>query len=70
MDDPYMVIGILVVAATVWYFLPTIIAVRRRHRNRMGIFILDLFLGWTLVGWVTALIWAIYNERPRRAEVA
>jgi hypothetical protein len=28
----------------------------------VGIFLLNLFLGWTVVGWVVALIWAITSE--------
>jgi hypothetical protein len=43
------------------YFLPTIIA--RHHPNRPSIFIVNLFLGWTLVGWVISLAWAVSNRR-------
>ncbi len=38
------------------YFIPTIIGLRKR--NAAAIFILNLFLGWTFVGWVIALVWA------------
>lgn len=40
------------------YFLPTLIAVRRGHHNGTPIFMLNLFLGWTFLGWVVALIWS------------
>lgn len=40
------------------YFLPAYIARRRRHRNGPAIFVLNLFLGWTFLGWVLALVWA------------
>lgn len=40
------------------YFLPTLVAYRRLHRNQYAIFILNLALGWTFLGWVFALIWA------------
>jgi hypothetical protein len=43
------------------YFLPTIVAFR--HRNQTAIFILNLFLGWTFIGWVLALVWACTNNR-------
>lgn len=33
------------------------------HRNASGIFLLNLFLGWTLVGWVIALVWAVSNDK-------
>jgi len=42
------------------YFLPTIIG--RAKRDFAGIFLLNLFLGWTVIGWVIALIWAIAAE--------
>ena len=40
------------------YFLPAGIAFRRGHHNRNAIFVLNLFLGWTFIGWVAALVWA------------
>ena len=44
------------------YFLPSIVAACRKHVNFTAIFILNLFLGFTLFGWVFALIWAVYNS--------
>ena len=41
------------------YFLPTIIALARKRRNTLAIFLLNFFLGWTLIGWVVALVWAV-----------
>lgn len=40
------------------YFLPTIIALLRGVRNGGSVFILNLFLGLTLIGWVVALAMA------------
>ena len=54
-------IGILTalsVAFTV-YFLPSLIVCFVPHREATGIFVLNLVTGWTLVGWVLALLWAI-----------
>jgi hypothetical protein len=41
------------------YFVPTILAFRRRHPQIMAIVALNLFLGWTFLGWLGALIWAL-----------
>ena len=41
------------------YFLPTIIAILRRKANTGGIFVLNLLLGWTLIGWIAALVWSL-----------
>jgi len=32
---------------------------RRRHHNRVAIFALNLLAGWTAVGWIIALVWAL-----------
>lgn len=40
------------------YFVPAIVAFVRNHRNRGAIFVLNLLLGWTVLGWVGALVWA------------
>ena len=41
------------------YMMPTIIAFNRHHRNLNTIAVLDVFLGWTFVGWVIALVWSL-----------
>lgn len=45
------------------YFAPLISATMREHSNRAPIGLLNLFLGWTLIGWVGALIWS-YSAKP------
>lgn len=40
------------------YFLPTIVAGVRHVTCRGGIVMLNIFLGWTGIGWIIALIWA------------
>ena len=47
------------------YFVPTFVAYSRQHKNVLAIFILNLFLGYTFVGWVIALIWAVYNPETK-----
>lgn len=42
-----------------FYFLPFVIAMMRGRPNTGAIFVLNLLLGWTLVGWVVALVWAM-----------
>ncbi|KAA6461294.1 superinfection immunity protein [Acidobacteria bacterium AB60] len=40
------------------YFLPTIVAKKRKVQRMGGIVVVNVFLGWTLIGWVVALAWA------------
>jgi hypothetical protein len=49
---------IIFVAATTIYFIPSIVAIERGHRNAGAIIVLNMFLGWTFLGWVVALVWA------------
>ena len=55
------VTGALVTLAILFllYFVPTWIAGARNHHNQYAILALNLFLGWTFVGWVVALVWAL-----------
>jgi hypothetical protein len=46
----------------VMYFLPSIIALARGKRDLLAIFLLNLFLGWSVIGWVVALIWAAKHD--------
>ena len=48
----------------VMYFLPSIIAFARSKRDTSAILLLNFFLGWTLIGWVVALVWAAKNDVP------
>jgi len=41
------------------YFVPTLVAYYRYKKNFASIVVLNIFLGWTLVGWVVALCWAL-----------
>ena len=43
------------------YMIPFIVASSRAHPQKMPILILNIFLGWTLLGWVGALVWAVAN---------
>jgi hypothetical protein len=48
----------------VMYFLPSIIAFARSKRDTMAILLLNFFLGWTMIGWVVALVWALKTDIP------
>ena len=48
----------------VMYFLPSIVALARSKRDLVGIFLLNLFLGWSVIGWVVALVWAVKADAP------
>jgi hypothetical protein len=47
---------------TVIYLLPGIIASARSHRSAISIWIITIFTGWTVVGWLVALVWAFSSN--------
>lgn len=63
-----LVVG-LVVGALFLLFLPYMVASYRNHKNAGAILVLSLLLGWTLVGWTVAIVWALMadQEAPRYA---
>jgi len=48
----------------VLYFLPAIIAFARSKRDAVSILVLNLLLGWSVIGWVIALVWALKQDVP------
>ena len=56
------VFALLISVLSLFYFLPFTIAFYKKRINTGAIFALNLFLGWSLVGWVIALVWALKAE--------
>lgn len=57
--------GMFVLFGILFYFLPTILAFSRKKSNKISILILNLLLGWTFIGWLVALIWAVSNDQQQ-----
>jgi hypothetical protein len=53
---------ILIAIGCFFYFLPSILG--RKKRNAGAIVALNIFLGWTVLGWIVALVWALTNDAP------
>ena len=51
------------------YGLPTIIAFGSKHHNAPAICVLNVFLGWTFLGWVIALVWSCTDRGRDRPTV-
>jgi hypothetical protein len=62
---------VLIFVFLLFYFLPTIVALSRKRHNTGAIFVLNIFLGWSLIGWVISLVWAVSSDQPpvARAEL-
>jgi Superinfection immunity protein len=62
MDDYYIIACILI-----GYFAPTIIAVWSKSAGSAACFWVNLFFGWTLIGWFVAIVFA---SCPTKAQIA
>jgi predicted permease len=50
---------VLIVVGIALYFLPSYIAHRRNHHQFKSILVLNIFLGWSFIGWVVCLVMAL-----------
>jgi uncharacterized membrane protein len=49
---------LILVAIVVLYLLPTLIAFGRQHPHRQEVTLVNILLGWTLIGWIGVFLWA------------
>jgi hypothetical protein len=47
------------------YMLPAIVGFARKHHQLAPIVVVNLFLGWTFLGWVLALVWSVSSTPGR-----
>mgnify|MGYP006386190549 FL=1 len=52
---------LLFVILSAFYFLYFIVGYNKK--NATAIFTLNLLLGWTLIGWIVALVWAVSKDK-------
>lgn len=55
---PFLLLYLLI------YILPSLIAYIRSMHNRNKILLVNMLLGWTVVGWIVSLIWAVSQKQP------
>lgn len=67
MDPTVRVWGMAFLAFLI-YWLPALLAYKWKHNNRGAILATNFFLGWTILGWIGAFIWActdnLEEEQP------
>ena len=70
MNDPSNAVEGAVLFVLAIYFLPGIVALMRGHMSAGAIIVLNLFLGWTALGWIIALVWSFTsNTRANSGQV-
>jgi hypothetical protein len=49
---------LMVLAIVLLYMLPTLIAFGRAYPRRQDVALVNILLGWTLIGWIAVFLWA------------
>ncbi len=66
---PYILFDVgvaaLVLAGILLYFLPSIVAFFAIRGNMRRVLVLNVLLGWTVIGWVAALVDVIRHDATR-----
>lgn len=60
----HLVIAWICAVGTLGYLLPWAIAATRNRTNVAAVALINLFLGWSLIGWVVALVMACGSDQP------
>jgi hypothetical protein len=50
------------------YFLPTIVGISRKMDSNGFLFFVNLFLGWSIIGWFVCLLWGATGQRKATAQ--
>lgn len=61
--DAIVVFTGLLIVAPFLYFLPLLIADARRHGQLRALALLNALGGWTGIGWIAALLWAVAGSQ-------
>jgi hypothetical protein len=56
----FLLPAILIAVCAFVYFIPSFVGWNKRNAD--AIIALNFFLGWTFIGWVIALVWALVKD--------
>lgn len=56
-----LMIGVVILLVIAAWSAPIWIAFQRRHSSAVAITLVCLIFGWTFIGWIIALVWALSN---------
>lgn len=58
--------GAVLLGALMLYLVPAMIADAREREDAFAVTMVNILLGWTVIGWFAALIWARHPVSERR----
>jgi len=56
-----LIINIVVIQLI--YYLPSLVTIVRKRPDILKIFLFNMLLGWTIIGWILALMWSLKNHK-------
>lgn len=56
------IFALICVSSFCVYFLPSLIAFMRHHSDRVLIVVVNVFFGWSVLGWIIALGWSLLRR--------
>jgi len=62
MFDMEALILVLLLISVLLYFTPWLIGLNRGVNSCVGLFFVNLLLGWSIIGWVGCLLWAVCGQ--------
>lgn len=60
--------GVMIVVLVLLYFLPSMLAWSRKSQRRWKITAINVLLGWTVIGWIVAMVMTWAYEPPPEGE--
>lgn len=60
---------VMIVVGILLYLLPSMLAFQRSRHRRGLIVLINLLLGWTILGWIAAMVMTFRYEPPPEGEV-
>jgi hypothetical protein len=57
--DTNKVLALILALVSGFYLLPAAIAIWKGKPDTMKITVVNFLLGWTVIGWIIALVWAL-----------
>ncbi len=55
-----MFLAIGIVLLFLGYFFPVLLAFALQTPHLFRLFVVNALLGWTVIGWISCLVWALY----------
>lgn len=66
LDGTNIAASLVVTAGLFFYLLPAMIASIRQVDRAGAIIVINVIFGWTVLGWIAALLWAITDKEQTR----